>query len=137
MERLSEQQEKFAQLVADGSNYSDALRQIRPHVKNWKSKSINEVASRLCVKVASRIDELKAELAAKNLWSREDSVNALRSVVDSPDKASDVTGAVKELNSMHGYKEAEEHNHNHSGKVDGKWTVEFINAEITDATPES
>ena len=80
---------------------------------------------------------MKEELKNKSLWSREDSVNALKSVVAMPDRASDVTGAVKELNSMHGYKEAEEHNHNHSGKVDGKWTVEFINAEITDATPES
>ncbi len=47
--------------------------------------------------------ELKADLASRNLWTREQSVQALIRVIKNPDKASDIVAAVKELNAMHGF----------------------------------
>jgi hypothetical protein len=70
------------------------------------AKSINEKASALAadVKVSSRIAELKAALASKALWTREDSVHTLREIAtDSEAKAAEKVSAIKELNLMHGF----------------------------------
>jgi uncharacterized protein involved in tolerance to divalent cations len=43
-------------------------------------------------------------LAKQQLWTREDSVKTLKEVIsDIEARPSDKTGAVKELNAMHGY----------------------------------
>ena len=57
---LTAKQERFAQLVAQGSmSYSQAYRESGYSVENMKAKSVNELASRLVVKVRSRIDEIR------------------------------------------------------------------------------
>ena len=56
---LTAKQERFAQLVAEGSrSYSQAYRDSGYSVDNMKPKSVNELASRLLVKVRWRVDEI-------------------------------------------------------------------------------
>ena len=56
---LTAKQERFAQLVAQGSmSYSQAYRESGYSVENMKPKSVNELASRLLVKVRWRVDEI-------------------------------------------------------------------------------
>ena len=57
---LTAKQERFAQLVAEGSrSYSQAYRDSGYSVDNMKPKSVNELASRLLVKVRWRVDEIR------------------------------------------------------------------------------
>ena len=59
---LTAKQERFAQLVAQGSmSYSQAYRESGYSVENMKAKSVNELASRLVVKVRSRIEAIRDE----------------------------------------------------------------------------
>lgn len=69
-----------------------------------KPETIHKRASEMMAKgeVMGRVDELRKELANKALWTREESVNALKNVL-ADGKGSEVIAAVKELNSMHGY----------------------------------
>lgn len=101
---LTAKQEAFCQAVASGMNQSDAYRSAYD-AENMKAECINVKASELASggKVAVRIAELKDEIAAKALWTREDSVRTLKSVIEGNDKGSEITGAVKVLNDMHGY----------------------------------
>ena len=56
---LTAKQERFAQLVAEGSrSYSQAYRDSGYSVDNMKAKSVNELSSRLLVKVRWRVDEI-------------------------------------------------------------------------------
>jgi DNA-binding ferritin-like protein (Dps family) len=56
---LTAKQERFSQLVAQGSmSYSQAYRESGYSVENMKAKSVNELASRLLVKVRWRVDEI-------------------------------------------------------------------------------
>lgn len=109
---LTPKQEKFAQEVASGKSQADAYRAAYNCAKS-KPESIVQNASRLMAdaNVSSRVAELKAQLSEKALWSREDSVNALLSVIQNPDKQRDVVAAVKELNLMHGYEAPKEIKH--------------------------
>lgn len=102
---LTPQQEAFARAVSEGKSQSDAFRQAYPRSTAWKPSSVWERASAMMadVKVASRVDALRAELAERGLWSREDSARTLIGVINNPDKASDIVAAVKALNEMHGY----------------------------------
>lgn len=107
---LTAKQEAFAQAVADGMTLTDAFKRSYDTTK-YTPKSVNEKASQLManVKIKSRIEELKAKLEAKALWSREDSVNVLKQVAklgldpESHAKAADAVNAVATLNKMHGY----------------------------------
>jgi hypothetical protein len=54
--------------------------------------------------VSQRVIFLKDEIAAKALWTREDSVRTLKDIAtDEAARHGDKTGAVKVLNEMHGY----------------------------------
>lgn len=119
MKKLTGQQEKFSVLVANGMSYSDAFRVIRPHVKIWKDKSVNEAASKMFAKVLPRVTELREELKARELWTRENSVKALKGVIENPERNTDIVSAVKELNFMHGYHEPDVIDHKSS---DGSMT---------------
>jgi phage terminase small subunit len=103
MSKLTAQQEKFCQAVADGMTQADAYR-ASYSTGNMKAASVHEKASQLAanVKVTSRIAELKAALAQKALWTREQSVAALVREIGG-DRAADRISAVKALNEMHGY----------------------------------
>ena len=105
--KLTTQQDKFAGLVADGLTLSDAYRGSYK-TSNSTSKSINELASRMManINISSRVDELKAKLEVKQLWSREKSIEALAAIaVEAKGQPPHVIAAIKELNVMHGYNE--------------------------------
>ena len=102
---LTAKQEAFAQAVSGGMNQSDAYRSAYD-AGNMKPDVVNVKASQLAANgnVSVRIAELKAALASKALWSREDSVHALREIAtDSEAKAAEKVSAIKELNLMHGF----------------------------------
>lgn len=102
---LTAKQEAFAQAVSGGMNQSDAYRSVYD-AGNMKPDVVNVKASQVMAdgKVTVRVAELKAALAAKALWTREDSVYALRNIAtDSEARAAEKVSAIKELNLMHGF----------------------------------
>jgi len=102
---LTAQQERFAQAIADGMNQSDAYRSAYK-AQNMKDKQIHEEASKLAAnpKVTQRLVELKGKLEEKALWTREDSVRALKAIAAGGEvKPNEIVAAIKELNAMHGY----------------------------------
>ena len=104
-EGLTAKQEKFAQAVASGKSQSDAYREAYD-ASRTKDSVIWSKASDLMTngKVKERIQFLKLELSKSYLWTREDSVRELTSVInDMTAKCSDRTAAVKVLNEMHGF----------------------------------
>lgn len=111
---LTSKQEAFAQAVASGMSQSDAYRSCYDVGVDTLDASVWEQASCIAndLKVSSRIKILKDEIAAKNLWTREDSVRTLKSVIEGNDKGNEITGAVKVLNEMHGYNAPKEVNVN-------------------------
>lgn len=130
MADLTAKQEAFAKLVADGCNKADAYRKAynakySPEVMRVRG---NETAKK--PNVAARIAELKADVRKLELWSKEDSIKALISIVKAPDKASDVVAAVKELNNMHGFNSATELKHT------GDIAITQITRTIIDATTD-
>lgn len=107
--KLTAKQETFAQAIADGLGQADAYR-FAYDAESMKDESIYPQASKLMKnpKVATRIGELKAQVADKQLWTREMSVKGLISAYRIALEAKTSTGmtaAVKELNIMHGYNE--------------------------------
>ena len=118
--KLTAQQEKFAQSIADGMTQADAYRSAYPKAAGRKVEALYVAASELMGKVGVRVAELKEALASKHLWTREQSVAQLVSELDG-DRAGDRISAVKELNCMHGFNAPVQVNHsgeiNHSIKV--------------------
>ena len=107
--KLTAKQEAFAQGIADGLGQADAYR-MAYDADGMKDSTIYSKASVLMSdgKVAARVAELKAQVAEKQLWTREMSVKGLMSAyrIALEAKASaGMTAAVKELNVMHGYNE--------------------------------
>ena len=107
--KLTAKQEAFAQAIADGLGQADAYR-MAYDAESMKDESIYPQASKLMKnpKVATRVGELKAQVADKQLWTREMSVKGLISAYRIALEAKTSTGmtaAVKELNIMHGYNE--------------------------------
>lgn len=107
--KLTAKQEAFAQAIADGLGQADAYR-MAYDAESMKDESIYPQASKLMKnpKVATRIGELKSQVADKQLWTREMSVKGLMSAYRIALEAKTSTGmtaAVKELNIMHGYNE--------------------------------
>jgi hypothetical protein len=123
---LTHQQEAFAQAVASGKSQSDAYRIAYPKSLKWKPDSVWNKSYGLAAKVEvrARIEAIKAELAERGLWTREDSARALIGVVQSPDKASDVVAAVKVLNEMNGFEAPK--------KVEHSGTVTAITRRVVD-----
>jgi hypothetical protein len=107
--KLTAKQEAFCQAIADGMGQADAYRTAYD-AEGMKDNTIYPLASKLMnnSKVATRVAELKAQVAEKQLWTREMSVKGLMSAyrIALEAKASTgMTAAVKELNIMHGYNE--------------------------------
>jgi hypothetical protein len=107
--KLTAKQEAFCQGIADGLGQADAYR-MAYDAENMKDNTIYPLASKLMNnnKVATRVAELKSQVAEKQLWTREMSVKGLMSAyrIALEAKASTgMTAAVKELNIMHGYNE--------------------------------
>lgn len=106
--KLTVKQEKFAQYVADGMTQADAYRAAFDVGVNTKPETVRKRASELMDNgdVAGTVEELREKLAAKALWTREMSVKALVQAYREGSGSVRVA-AVKELNSMHGYNEAQ------------------------------
>ena len=102
---LTPKQEKFAQCVADGMTQADAYRTAFDVGATTKPETVQANASRLMADstVSARVAELRQQLSQNALWTRQDSVQALISVLSNPESQKDVIAAVKELNAMHGY----------------------------------
>lgn len=107
--KLTAKQEAFCQAIADGMTQADAYRSAYS-ADNMADKTVWKRASELMAygEVAGRVAELKSKLEAKQLWSREMSVKGLVAaykVASNAGNASGMTGAIKELNAMHGFNE--------------------------------
>lgn len=105
---LTAKQEAFAQAIADGMTQADAYRSAFDVKPSTKAETIHKRASELMSnrEVTGRVAELKQALTAKALWTREMSVKALArayKIAEESRNASGMTGAVKELNAMHGF----------------------------------
>lgn len=115
---LTAKQEAFAQAVADGKTQSDAYRSAYSASK-MADKTVWVKASELMAdgKVSARVGELRAALAEKQLWLREDSVRVLAKIAREDPQAphSAIVSAVKELNAMHGFNEPAQVDVNHKG----------------------
>lgn len=130
--KLTAKQEKFAQGIADGMNQSDAYRAAY-NAGGMKDNSINVNASKMMAdaKVALRANELKAALAEKALWTREDSVTALASIARGGEsRPGEIVSAIKELNLMHGFNAAIDINL--GGKV-----ITVVERHIVKASPSN
>lgn len=98
--------EIFAQAIVSGKTQADAYRDAYPTTATWKADSVHQKASVMAadVKVRSRIDQIRKEVAEKILWSREESALTLKKIaIDESYKGSERISAVKELNAMFGY----------------------------------
>lgn len=106
---LTAKQEAFCQAIADGHGQAAAYR-VAYDAEGMKDITIYPLASKLMKndKVAARIAELRSQVQEKQLWSREMSIKGLVAaykVANDGKSASGMTGAIKELNSMHGFNE--------------------------------
>jgi hypothetical protein len=102
--KLTPGQEQFAQLVAAGKSQSEAYRQSYPKSQAWKDDAVWSQASRLMPKVSARVEQLRAELATKTLWTMEQATTLLVDVATNLDeRAGDRIKAIAELNKLHGF----------------------------------
>lgn len=101
---LTAKQEAFAQAIVDGLNQSDAYRKAYD-AENMKAETIQSKASTMMRegKVRERVLDLRAVVESKQLWTREDSIRTLKSVIGDAERLGDKVSAVKELNAMHGF----------------------------------
>lgn len=116
---LTTRQEAFAQAVASGKSQSEALRIALPHAANWKPETVWSKSSAWMAmdKVRARVEAIRAELAERGLWSREQSVKVLSEIAAAGEKDSDRVRAVAELNKMHGFEAPQKVEH--SGSLGG------------------
>jgi phage terminase small subunit len=102
---LTAKQEQFAQGLASGMTQADAYRAAYSAAKQTDA-TLWANASRMASdsKVVARVAELQAQLAEKQLWTRQDSVAGLAEIARGAEsKAPEKIAAIKELNLMHGF----------------------------------
>lgn len=107
--KLTAKQEAFAQAIADGLGQADAYR-MAYDAEGMADSTIYPKASRMLNegKIRARVDELKAMVVEKQLWTREMSVKGLIQayrIAQDAKTSTGMTAAVKELNVMHGFNE--------------------------------
>jgi phage terminase small subunit len=107
--KLTAKQEAFAQAIADGLGQADAYR-VAYDAEGMADSTIYPKASRMLNegKIRARVDELKAMVVEKQLWTREMSVKGLIQayrIAQDAKTSTGMTAAVKELNVMHGFNE--------------------------------
>jgi hypothetical protein len=107
--KLTAKQEAFAQGIADGLGQGDAYR-MAYDAEGMKDSTVYSKASILMNdgKIRARVDELKAMVVEKQLWTREMSVKGLIQayrIAQDAKTSTGMTAAVKELNVMHGFNE--------------------------------
>ena len=101
---LTVKQEKFAINIANGMNRVDAYRNAY-NAENMTDRSVHQKSFELLQngEVTVKINSIKSELAKRELWSREDSINKLKEALDLADRPNDIVAVIKELNNMHGF----------------------------------
>ena len=104
MGKMTIKQENFITAYIETGNATKAYR-VAYNADKMKDTTVNSRAYDLLKssEITDRIDQLKEELSKKALWSIEEAIQALKGVLANPDKATDIIGAVKELNAMHGF----------------------------------
>tara|TARA_R110000822_G_scaffold5593_13_gene23942 strand:- start:1346 stop:1756 length:411 start_codon:yes stop_codon:yes gene_type:complete len=107
--KLTAKQEAFAQGIADGLGQAESYRAAY-NAEGMKDSTVHPKASRMLSegKIRTRVDELKAMVVEKQLWSREMSVKGLIQayrIAQDAKTSTGMTAAVKELNVMHGFNE--------------------------------
>jgi len=131
-------EERFALGMFGGHTRAEAYRLANPKSKHWKVASLYTKASELMAteRLQARVAALQRELVAQALWSREESVKALRAVIEHPDRSSDIVAAVKELNAMHGYHAPQRVEH--SGAVGAiERRIIDVGAAVRERVPEA
>ena len=106
---MSPKQEAFAIAVAGGMTQADAYRSVYNVRANTKQESIHQAASTVManINVSSRVAELKRQLADKELWTREDSIQAMIEIIKDHDSHNSCKiNAVKVINDMQGFNAA-------------------------------
>ena len=117
LEELTTQQEVFSQQIGThGKNQFESYQIAFPKSLEWKSNSVYVEASKLANKpnILLRIKELKKMIVDSNLWTKEESVNTLKKILQrtyldengneiSAAQDKDVINTIKELNVMHGF----------------------------------
>jgi phage terminase small subunit len=106
---LTHKQEQFALAIVEGATASEAYRAAY-NAESMAETTVWREASRLMSnhKVATRVSQLKAVLDEKHLWTREQSVRKLVQILDESSPREQIN-AIKELNSMHGWKAPTKH----------------------------
>ena len=125
--RLTDKQEKFAQLVVELGNQSAAYREAYDVVEATP-KSVTELASQLAnqVNVSSRIQEIRDEVAERLIWSKLDSLTVLSDIAHNGEaQHKDQIAAVKELNSMKGWQKKTVDNVSSDGSMTPQITPEY------------
>jgi hypothetical protein len=79
-------------------------------------------------RIRSKLAELQAEFVEQSMWARNLSIEALKEVIEAPDRKSDVVAAVRELNAMHGFHEAQKIEHSGSIASIERRIVDISNA---------
>lgn len=105
--RLTAKQAAFCEHIAAGKTQADSYRAAYD-ASSMKDSTVWARASELMAysKVAGRVEELRAALAKKELWTRERSIKKLIKALNISKKdrnASGMINAIKELNAMHGF----------------------------------
>ena len=105
---LTSKQEAFCQAIADGVSQAEAYRRAYNVSETTKPETVWKRSSELMQNgaVTGRVHEIQEALSRKALWTREMSVKALieaYKVAKDKKNANGMTGAVKEINAMHGY----------------------------------
>lgn len=111
---LTPKQEKFAQCIANGMTQADAYRSAFNVKPTTKAETIIASASRLIKSpnISARVKTLQVQLSEKALWTREDSIKALKEamqIAKDNNQSAGMTAAVKEINAMHGFNAPQKH----------------------------
>lgn len=124
---LTQSQEKYVQELSKGTPRFEAFQIAYPTSLNWKRDSVDQAAYQELNKphVRARYDELKKKvdsrvetiIVRKRVWTTEMAIEKLTNLAEQAEKeikesekvnmtrVQAILGAVKELNSMHGYNE--------------------------------
>ncbi len=131
--KLTVKQTKFVDGIMAGYSHADAYRAAY-NAENMKPETVRRRASDLLNNgiVRASLEKCRAELAKKQLWTREQAVEVLRRVTGETYKGSEQVAAAKELNAMHGFNAPQKHDLTSSdGSMTPKPTTrEEIDAEI-------
>lgn len=108
---MTARRERFAELIADGMSQSDAYREAYPRSLTYQKDVVWRRASELAAnsEVKGRVDELRAALQKRNLWTREQSIAELQRALEMAEKSTDVVATIREMNAMHGFNAPQKH----------------------------